>query len=103
MPRSLQLRRRPPDTLPRVRGRADAVPDVVSPDDWIRHVVVRKREVLLRLRVVGRLVRDSADLADLALDFLDDLLVVDDGVLELRVGRQVEEDVVPALRGCFGL
>jgi hypothetical protein len=40
---------------------------------------------------------DPADLADLALDFLDDFVVVDDVVFELRLRCQVEEDVVPAL------
>jgi hypothetical protein len=33
--------------------------------------------------------------ADLVLDLLDDLVVVDDVVLVLRTRRQVEEDVVP--------
>src|SRR5438477_269973 len=61
-------------------------------------------EVLLRLRVVLRLVRDPADLPDLALDLLHDLVVIDHVVLVLRTGRQVEEDVVSALRGhlCLG-
>ena len=42
--------------------------------------------------------RDSADLPDLALDFLDDLIVVDDIVLVLGTRGQVEEDVVSAPR-----
>ena len=42
--------------------------------------------------------RDSADLPDLALDLLDDLVVVDDIVLVLGPRGQVEEDVVSALR-----
>ena len=100
----LELRRGLADAVPRIRRHADAVPDVVAPDDRVGNVVIREGEVLLRLRVVGGAVRDAADLADLPLDLLHDLVVVDDVVLVLRTRREIEEDVVPALRRhlCLG-
>ena len=41
---------------------------------------------------------DPADLADLALDLLHDFVVIDDVVLVLRARREVEENVVSAVR-----
>ena len=85
----LELRGGLAHVVPRRRREPDAAPEVVPPDDRVGDVVVGEGKVLLRLRVVGRLVRDVPDLADLLRDLLDDLLVIDDLVFELR----------PAVRG----
>ena len=93
----LQLRRRRLDVVPRRRRLADAVPEVVPPDHRVGHVAVRDREVLLRLRVVGRRLRDRHVLADLRLDLVDDRRVVDHLVLVRGHRVEVEEQVVPLL------
>ncbi len=97
VPELLQLRRRLGDVVPRVGGFADPVPEVVPPDDRVGYVVVRHREVLLRLRVVGARLAERAVGADLGLDLLDDRGVVDH--LVLVGGHRVDghEQVVPAL------
>ena len=76
-------------TFSHVVGRdADLAPEVGPPVDRVGHVVVREREVLLRPRVVGRLLRERLHLPALLVDLLDDLVVVDHLVLVLRGRRR---------------
>ena len=91
------------DVVPRRRGDADAVPQVLAVVDRIRHVAVREAEVLLRLRVVGAADREVDRLAELALALLVDLAVVDDVVLEDGRRTREHEQVVALLRGRLGL
>ena len=79
----LQLRRRHQDVVPGVRRLdADLGEQILPVMDGVRDEVLREPVPLLRLRVEAALASDGADLADLALNLLDDLAVVDDVILE---------------------
>ena len=81
----------------RRRRLPDRVPEVVPPDDRVRHVVVGHGEVLLRLRVVRRGLPERAVGPDLLLDLLDDRCVVDHLAFVRRHRVDGHEQVVPAL------
>ena len=67
----------------------------------VRDVVVREPEVLLRSWVVGALAPDAADLPDLPLDLLHDVVERDDAIFVRRRRREELEQVVAALSSHF--
>ena len=104
VPDRLQLRRRVEDVVPRVRRLdSDLVEEVPAVVHGVRDEVLRESVPLLGLRVVAALVADLPDRPKMALDLLDDLLVVDDVVLKPRLRREMAEDVVAAPGRHLGL